>query len=34
MGGIRESPPRLMPVSGCPTARRIPGSRSWSLCEA
>lgn len=34
MGGTRESHPCLMPVSDCPTARRIPGSRSWSLCEA
>lgn len=33
-GRIWAPPPSLMPVSGCPTALRTPGSRSWSLCGA
>lgn len=33
-GRIWESPPSLRPLSGRSTARRTPGSRSWSLCEA
>lgn len=33
-GGLQEPLPGLMSLSGRPTARRTPGSRSWSLCGA
>lgn len=33
-GGVQAPLLRLMSLSGRPTARRTPGSRSWSLCGA